>query len=185
VPRIKRAQTISQNPIRARPERGQAAGISCAARFLGTDIAAQFSHDVAQGTKRAAQTEEAGRQENLAACRGEPALLESFTRDASCATTVPENRVARRYFVSGMVQGVGYRFFAIRTAERLGLAGFAKNLRDGRVEVYAIGPPDKLSSLGPALKKGPSSASVDNVSEEDAEIDPQFAERFSIEYNGW
>jgi acylphosphatase len=84
-----------------------------------------------------------------------------------------------------MVQGVGYRFFAIRTAERLGLVGFAKNLRDGRVEVYAIGPADKLSSLRSALKKGPSSASVDDVSEEDAEVDPQFAERFSIEYNGW
>jgi acylphosphatase len=82
-----------------------------------------------------------------------------------------------------MVQGVGYRFFAIRTAEQLGLAGFAKNLRDGRVEVYAVGPPDKLLSLRSALKKGPASASVDDVSEQDAEVDPQFANRFSIEYD--
>jgi acylphosphatase len=82
-----------------------------------------------------------------------------------------------------MVQGVGYRFFAIRTAERLGLAGFAKNLRDGRVEVYAVGPPDKLLALRSALKKGPASATVDDVREEGAEVDPQFANRFSIEYD--
>jgi acylphosphatase len=84
-----------------------------------------------------------------------------------------------------MVQGVGYRFFAIQAAERLGLTGFAKNLRDGRVEVYAIGPPEKLSSLRSALKRGPTAASVDEVSEEEAEVDPRFAKRFSIEHDSW
>ena len=50
-----------------------------------------------------------------------------------------ETQVARRYFVSGMVQGVGYRYFARQLAQRLGIAGYVKNLRDGRVEVYVIG----------------------------------------------
>lgn len=84
-----------------------------------------------------------------------------------------------------MVQGVGYRFFAIRAAERLGVAGFAKNLRDGRVEVYAIGTPDKLARLRSELKRGPSSARVEEVGEDEAEIDPQFASRFSIEHEDW
>jgi hypothetical protein len=46
---------------------------------------------------------------------------------------------AKRFFVSGMVQGVGFRFFAERTAASLGVGGYVKNLFDGRVEVYAIG----------------------------------------------
>ena len=52
--------------------------------------------------------------------------------------TVGDERIAKRFFASGLVQGVGYRFFARRAAERLGVAGYAKNLRDGRVEVYAV-----------------------------------------------
>jgi acylphosphatase len=43
---------------------------------------------------------------------------------------------AKRFYVSGYVQGVGYRFFARRAAGKLGVRGFVKNLRDGRVEVY-------------------------------------------------
>ncbi len=84
-----------------------------------------------------------------------------------------------------MVQGVGYRFFAIRAAERLGIAGFTRNLRDGRVEVYAIGAPDKLARLRSELRKGPSSATVEEVGEDEAEIDPQFATGFSIEHEDW
>ena len=46
----------------------------------------------------------------------------------------------RRYLVSGRVQGVGYRWFAQREAERLSLVGYAANLPDGRGEVVAEGP---------------------------------------------
>ena len=52
---------------------------------------------------------------------------------------------ARRFFVSGRVQGVGYRFFAQNVAEQLGVSGYAKNLR---VEVYAVGDPAVLDVLG-------------------------------------
>ncbi|MGH9698084.1 MAG: acylphosphatase [Candidatus Acidiferrales bacterium] len=87
----------------------------------------------------------------------------------------------RRYYVSGMVQGVGFRYFASRAAQRLGLAGYVRNLRDGRVEVYAVGPPEILAALRRELERGPRSAAISGVTEEEAELDPQFARQFSIE----
>jgi acylphosphatase len=93
--------------------------------------------------------------------------------------TAPQR--AARFFVSGTVQGVGYRFFARRMAERLRLTGFAKNLADGRVEVYVIGPAESLAAFRIELGRGPSGASVSEVSEEDAPIDPVFVAEFSIE----
>ncbi len=56
-----------------------------------------------------------------------------------------ETLQAKLYRVSGTVQGVGFRFFVSRVARQLGINGYAKNLRDGRVEVYAIGTPTKLA----------------------------------------
>ncbi|HXJ16141.1 MAG TPA: acylphosphatase [Candidatus Polarisedimenticolia bacterium] len=94
-----------------------------------------------------------------------------------------ERQAAKRYFVRGMVQGVGYRFFAERVAGRLGVAGYAKNLRDGRVEVYGVGPAASLEALRAELERGPSAAIVDGVTEEDAAIDPKFARGFSIEFD--
>ena len=91
------------------------------------------------------------------------------------------SHAAKRYFVSGMVQGVGYRYFVRQAAQRLSLAGFVKNLRDGRVEVYAIGPANELASLRAALERGPSGATVSSVAEEDAAIDTKFAARFTVE----
>ena len=48
-------------------------------------------------------------------------------------------KLARKFIVSGRVQGVGYRFFAERCANRLGVSGYVKNCWDGTVEVYAVG----------------------------------------------
>ena len=70
------------------------------------------------------------------------------------------NNSAKRFLVSGRVQGVGYRFFVEREAARLGISGYAQNLDDGRVEVYAIGSRDDLGALLVALRKGPTFASV-------------------------
>ena len=94
-----------------------------------------------------------------------------------------EQQRARRYYVSGMVQGVGYRYFAHRAALRLDLAGYVRNLRDGRVEVYAIGPAGLLTTLRAELERGPRGASVSEVREAEAPIDPKFAEGFSVEYD--
>ena len=94
-----------------------------------------------------------------------------------------DERCARRFFVSGIVQGVGYRFFAQRAAQQLGLTGYAKNLRDGRVEVYAIGSKKILADLRRQLERGPAAAAVSEVRESDAGIEARFESGFSIEYD--
>ena len=78
--------------------------------------------------------------------------------------------VARRYFVRGRVQGVGYRYFVERAAAELGLTGYAKNLDDGRVEVYAAGPADRLKQLAGMLWQGPRWADVHGVEEQEAAV---------------
>ncbi len=65
--------------------------------------------------------------------------------------------------VRGRVQMVMYRDFATRNARRLGLAGYAKNLKDGTVEVLAQGPQDKLEALLARLRKGSFLSRVDAV----------------------
>jgi len=81
-----------------------------------------------------------------------------------------------------MVQGVGYRYFARRVAQRLGLGGYARNLPDGRVKIYAVGSASKLAELRTELERGPQGASVTGVAEEEAALNSEFAKGFSIEY---
>lgn len=71
--------------------------------------------------------------------------------------------IARRWIVRGRVQGVGFRWFVWREAERLGLAGFARNLRDGTVEVVCEGPESAIEALERALEQGPAGARVEGV----------------------
>jgi acylphosphatase len=97
--------------------------------------------------------------------------------------TVVEKREAKRYLVTGIVQGVGFRFFTERVAEQLGIAGFVRNRHDSRVEVYAIGTPEQHRALRRELERGPRGASVERVEEEAAQLDPRYADDFSIEYN--
>jgi acylphosphatase len=89
---------------------------------------------------------------------------------------------ARRFFVAGRVQGVGYRFFAQRTAEELELGGYVRNRRDGRVEVFAMGAPARLRLLGKELQKGPLMAQVAEVNEEPATLDARYSKSFVVEY---
>ena len=70
---------------------------------------------------------------------------------------------AARFVAHGRVQGVGYRWFVWREAERLGLRGVVRNLPDGSVEVTAEGVDDALARLEQALARGPSVARVDRV----------------------
>ena len=90
---------------------------------------------------------------------------------------------AKRFFVSGRVQGVGYRYFAMDAAERIGVAGYAKNLPDGRVEVYAIGTSDQLRDFARELRRGPPHAAVMNVDEVYAEVLPAFSSGFAVTYD--
>ena len=96
-----------------------------------------------------------------------------------------EARVAKLFYVSGIVQGVGYRLFSQRVSVRLGVTGYAKNLADGRVEVYAIGSPAELAALRSELDRGPRSSSVTGIVEEDTNIEERYARGFSIEHNSW
>jgi acylphosphatase len=70
---------------------------------------------------------------------------------------------AYRYLVSGRVQGVGYRYFALRAAEALGVTGFVRNLADGRVEVVGEGPEEVLAEFASKLRQGPAFANVESV----------------------
>jgi acylphosphatase len=89
--------------------------------------------------------------------------------------------LAKRFYVSGTVQGVGFRFFAEREAARLGVAGYVKNMFDGRVEVYAIGNAAQLDALKNELRRGPRLAGVDKVAESNAAILPEYSKHFAIE----
>ncbi len=77
---------------------------------------------------------------------------------------------AKRYFIRGRVQGVGFRYFAQREAVQLGVNGFTRNLDDGRVEVYAVGTPDQLADLAGRLWTGPRFADVRGVEEHEAAV---------------
>jgi acylphosphatase len=72
-------------------------------------------------------------------------------------------RRARRYTISGRVQGVGFRFFTHAAAARDGVHGWARNLPDGRVEVWAEGEHEALERFEQRLRIGPPAARVDSV----------------------
>ena len=72
--------------------------------------------------------------------------------------------LAKRYFVSGDVQGVGFRYFVLRHVKRnSALKGYVRNLYDGRVEVYAEGNEADHQELEAALRKGPQGSWVQSL----------------------
>jgi acylphosphatase len=90
-------------------------------------------------------------------------------------------RVARKFFVSGEVQGVGFRFFAQRAAAKHQVVGYVKNLADGRVEALAEGPPQDVEAFKHDLAAGPRFSSVQHV--EEINLDPSGAyANFRIEH---
>ena len=84
--------------------------------------------------------------------------------------------------VRGRVQGVGFRWFVQAAAQRRGLTGWTRNLADGRtVEVVAEGPRAALEDLLAELRRGPSGARVESVSEAWAPATGEFS-GFEIRY---
>ena len=79
-----------------------------------------------------------------------------------------------------MVQGVGFRFFTQRAAERLRVSGFVRNLRDGRVEVLTIGTAGQHKQLRRQLERGPLGSDVTEVLEEPAPGEMQYDGGFVI-----
>jgi len=89
-------------------------------------------------------------------------------------------KVAKKYVISGRVQAVGYRFFAERVANQLGICGYVKNRWDDTVEVYAIGDEASLEELKRHLAEGPRSARVTGIEESEAPVKSRY-DRFVIE----
>jgi acylphosphatase len=73
--------------------------------------------------------------------------------------------IARRFIVRGRVQGVGFRYFAVRAARQAGVVGTVGNLPDGTVEAFAEGTPDAIADFRRELERGPSYAHVTGVDE--------------------
>ncbi len=92
-------------------------------------------------------------------------------------------KVARKYIIVGCVQGVGFRYFAERWANQLGISGYVKNCWDGNVEVYAIGDEHSLEEFRYHLAEGPRSARVTSITESSETIDKRRTS-FVIE-GGW
>ena len=73
--------------------------------------------------------------------------------------------IARKFFISGEVQGVGYRYFAQRSSARHQVRGYAKNLEDGRVEVLAEGNDKAVDAFRLDLAAGPTYSRVELIEE--------------------
>jgi acylphosphatase len=78
---------------------------------------------------------------------------------------------ARRFLISGRVQGVGFRNFAERAARQTGVSGWTRNLDDGRVEVHANGPRQALDNFESLLRTGPRFADVRGFESTEAAIE--------------
>jgi acylphosphatase len=84
--------------------------------------------------------------------------------------------VARRFIVRGRVQGVGFRYFAIRAARHLGITGTVRNLPDGTVEVIAEGSIDAIQEFRAELERGPAYGRVTAVDEVELQPTGRYAD---------
>ncbi|WP_422034953.1 acylphosphatase [Reyranella sp.] len=76
-----------------------------------------------------------------------------------------------RLAITGRVQGVGYRDWAMATAQRLGLSGWVRNRTDGSVEALVVGDDDAVGRMIEACRRGPTLARVDAVDVEPVDLD--------------
>jgi acylphosphatase len=72
-------------------------------------------------------------------------------------------RVARRYTITGRVQGVGFRFFTEDAARREGLHGWVRNLADGSVEIMAEGDAEAVDRFERHVRHGPPGARIEQI----------------------
>lgn len=87
--------------------------------------------------------------------------------------TVDETAV--RLVVTGLVQGVGFRYAARDAVSECGVTGWVRNLPDGSVEIVARGSPAAVARMSAWAQRGPRHARVEGVVEESAEPDPELA----------
>ena len=87
-------------------------------------------------------------------------------------------RIARRFLISGRVQGVGFRYFTHDVATREGVTGHVRNLTDGRVEAFVEGDEEAVTRVERAIRMGPGGARVQSV--DVATEEPSGAKSFRI-----
>ncbi|MDD7568453.1 MAG: acylphosphatase [[Actinobacillus] rossii] len=87
----------------------------------------------------------------------------------------------RQFTIYGRVQGVGFRFYTMRQAQKLMLCGSVKNLSDGSVLVIAIGIENQIAALRQWLKTGSPAARVDRIIEQEYVGEQEFID-FKIEH---
>jgi len=92
-----------------------------------------------------------------------------------------DDKVRKHIFISGRVQGVGFRAFTRQNAQQLGVNGWVKNLYDGRVEAVLEGNKSSVNKLEKKLSKGPSFANVDDITVQNENYQGDFS-TFSIKY---
>ncbi len=78
---------------------------------------------------------------------------------------------AVRLLIRGRVQGVGFRYFTLQEAEKLGVKGSVRNCSDGSVEVIAVAEPTRLAQFIEVLQRGPRFARVSGVEQETIFLD--------------
>ena len=83
----------------------------------------------------------------------------------------PPDMETRRLVITGLVQGIGYRFSMAQEAARLGVRGWVRNRRDGSVEAVVAGTPEAVAAIIAWARRGPSAARVDQIMIE-LDIDP-------------
>ncbi|MDZ7719687.1 MAG: acylphosphatase [Balneolaceae bacterium] len=87
---------------------------------------------------------------------------------------------SKHLIISGRVQGVGFRYFTYKTAKKLNIKGWVKNLQDGTVETVFTGSPENVYNMMEELKEGPASAKVQNVEEVELTTDTDNFNDFTI-----
>jgi acylphosphatase len=80
--------------------------------------------------------------------------------------------IARSIFIEGHVQGVFFREWTVQRARELSVCGWVRNLRDGRVEIYAVGEEQMVRRFIDRVREGSPASRVDQVSVEDATVEP-------------
>lgn len=93
--------------------------------------------------------------------------------------------MGKHIFVSGRVQGVGYRYFAKAVAQALNLTGWVRNLTSGEVEIQVFGEEDHIIDYLEQLKIGPPNGRVEDLDVREVEIvDGSIQNEFEIRPNG-
>jgi len=84
-------------------------------------------------------------------------------------------------FISGYVQGVGFRWYVQRLAQRMNLCGFVKNLRDGRVEAVVEGNDNSIGEFLKGLKEGSFEDSIEEIKKTEEKYEREYSD-FSIKF---